>query len=123
MSTGLENLKIYQMAEALEIELHKITEDFPTDEKFRSVDQIRRSSASVTNNISEAYARYSYEEKIRFLYIAKGEATETKMNMSKSAKKGFLLETLANGIAARYTELLRVISGYIKFIKQQDMIS
>lgn len=38
MSTGLENLKIYQMAEELEIELHILTKTFPNDEKFRSVD-------------------------------------------------------------------------------------
>lgn len=48
MATGLENLKIYKMAEDLEIEVHKITVNFPKDEKFRSVDQLRRSSASVT---------------------------------------------------------------------------
>jgi len=121
MSTGLDNLKIYKMAEVLEIELHKITDKFPTDEKFRSVDQIRRSSASVANNISEGYARHTYKEKIRYLYIAKGEAEETKRNILKSAKKGFLSEKLADNIAVRYTELLKAISGYITFIKTQDL--
>ena len=121
MPTGLENLKVYQMAEKLEIELHKITEKFPNDEKFRSVDQIRRSSASVANNISEGYARHTYKEKVRYLYIAKGEAEETKRNVLKSAKKGFLTEQLAENTAIKYTELLKAISGYIKFIKIQDL--
>jgi four helix bundle protein len=116
MATGLENLKIYKMAENLEIELHKITKDFPDDEKFRSVDQIRRSSSAVANNISEGYARHTYKEKIRYLYIAKGEAEETKRNILRSARKGFITEISANGIEVQYTELLKAISGYIKFI-------
>ncbi len=120
MATGLENLKIYQMAENLEVELHKITESFPKDEKFRSVDQIRRSSAAVANNISEGYARHTYKEKIRYLYIAKGEAEETKRNILRSAKKEIVNKDLADKIAEKYTELLKAISGYIKFIKEKD---
>ena len=73
MPTGLENLKVYQMAETLEIEVHKLTEKFPSDEKFRSVDQIRRSSASVANNISEGYARHTFKEKIRYLWLKTSE--------------------------------------------------
>ncbi|MEK7567877.1 MAG: four helix bundle protein [Patescibacteria group bacterium] len=121
MATGLENLKVYQIAEALEIDVHKLTEKFPKDEKFRSVDQIRRSSASVANNISEGYARHSYLEKIRYLYIAKGEAEETKRNIIKSGKKGFLNQEIAQKIADNYTELLKAISGYIGFLKNKKL--
>jgi len=120
MPTGLENLKIYQIVESFEIEVHKITETFPTDEKFRSIDQIRHSSSSVANNISEGYASHTYKEKVRYLYIAKGEAEETKRNILKSAKKGFLSEVLAESVAIKYTDLLKGISGYIKFIKTYD---
>src|SRR3989338_9430867 len=117
MATGLENLKIYSMAENLEIRLHKITKTFPADEKFRSVDQIRRSSASVANNIAEGYARYSFQEKIRYFYIAKGEAEETKRNILRCYKKEFLKNEIAEEIANDYTELLKAISGYIKFLR------
>ena len=120
MATGLENLKIYNMAEDLEVFIHKITKDFPNDEKFRSVDQLRRSSASVTNNIAEGYNRYSYQEKIRYLIIAKSEAEETKINNLRSAKKGFIKNDLSQEIADKYTELIKAISGYIRFLKEQQ---
>ena len=121
MATGLENLKIYSMAENLEIRLHKITKTFPADEKFRSVDQIRRSSASVANNIAEGYARYSFQEKIRYFYIAKGEAEETKRNILRCYKKEFLKNEIAEEIANDYTELLKAISGYIKFLRAKQL--
>ena len=121
MSTGLENLKVYQMAEALEIEVYKVTKDFPKDEKFGSVNQLRRSSAAVSNNIAEGYARHSYAEKVRYLYIAKGEAEETKRNLIRSGKKGLIPENLANDLADKYTGLLKAISGYIGFLKDKSL--
>jgi len=74
MATGLDNLWIYKLAEDLEVEIHEITKRFPRDEFYRSVDQIRRSSAAAANNIAEAYHKSTIKEKIRFLYIASGEA-------------------------------------------------
>ncbi len=119
MATGLENLKIYQLAEKLEITVYKVTEDFPKDEKYRSVDQLRRSSSSSANNIAEGYNRYSYQEKIRYLCIAKSEAEETKRNIIRSFKKGFLQEKVAIEIADNYTALIKGISGYIKFLNKK----
>ena len=81
MATGLENLKIYQMAKALELEVFRLIKTFPLDERFRSVDQLNRSSSSVTNNIAEAYNKKSGKEKIRILNdIVKGEPNETRSN-------------------------------------------
>jgi len=120
MSTGLENLKVYQMAEALEIEVYKITKNFPKEERYGSTNQLRRSSAAVSNNIAEGYARHSYAEKVRYLYIAKGEAEETKRNIIRSGKKDLLPESVANDLAHEYTGLLKAISGYIGFLKDKS---
>ena len=120
MATGLDNLKVYTMAEELEFLMHEITKEFPGDEKYRSVDQIRRSSCSVTNNIAEGYNRFSYKEKSRYLIIAKGEAEEAKRNIIRSSKKGFLTEEKAKEISDKYTELLKALSGYKRFIEVQQ---
>ena len=120
MSTGLENLKVYQMAETLEIEIYKLIKDFPPEEKYTSADQLKRSSAAVANNIAEGYARHSYPEKVRYLYIAKGEAEETKRNLIRSGKKELIEAKVANALADQYTGLLKAISGYIKFLKDKS---
>lgn len=115
MATGLENLWIYRLAEDLEIEVHEITKIFPRDEIFRSVDQLRRSSSSVSNNIAESYHKTTLKEKVRFLNISKGEAEETKRGMLKSARKKFITENVAKNIADRYTVLLKGTNAYIRF--------
>ena len=116
MATGLENLWIYKLAEDLKVEVHDITKLFPKDEIYRSVDQLRRSSDSVSNNIAESYYKQSVKEKIRFLTIAKGELEETRRNMIRSSRKDFLTKQKADNLFERYTVLLKGINAYIKFL-------
>jgi four helix bundle protein len=120
MATGLENLKIYIMASELELQVFEITKTFPKDEKYRSVDQLRRSSSSVTNNIAESYNKRSVKERVRILHdIVKGEAEETKRNLEMCIRKSFHDK---KEIVDKYTELLKAVSGYIRFIKMSDNI-
>lgn len=120
MKGGLDNLEIYKLAERLEIFIHKVTEKFPKDEKYRSVDQLRRSSSSTTDNISESYNRYSYGDKINRMYIARGEAGETKAGMRKAFKKGFISKKMATFVDEKYTELIKGINGYIAYLKRME---
>ena len=121
MATGLENLWIYQLSEDLEIEVHEVTKLFPRDEIYRSVDQLRRSSCSASNNIAESYHKGSVKEKIRFLNIAKAEAEETKMNIHRSFRKGFVLKEKTDYLIERYTVLIKGIYAYQKFLMLQEL--
>ena len=124
MQGGIENLKIYKLAERLEIFIHRVTDEFPIDEKYRSIDQLRRSSSSVAGNISEAYYRYHYKDRMYKLYIARGEAGETRSGIIKAFKKGFTSKNIADFVYERYTELIKGINGYIKYLrnKQNDIL-
>lgn len=118
MATGLDNLKIYTMACNLELEVFNITKKFPSDEKFRSVDQLRRSSSSVSNNIAEAYNKRSFKERIRIMNdIVKGEAEETKRNLGMCLQKEFHTD---KEIIEKYTELLKAVSGFVRFLRTQE---
>ena len=121
MATGLENLWIYKLAEDLEIEIHEATKTFPKDEMFRSIDQLRRSSSSVSNNIAESYHKTTLKEKTKYLSIAKGEAEETKRGILKSARKKFIREDAAVTIADRYTILLKGTNSYIRFLNLNEV--
>ena len=116
MATGLDNLKIYKVAEELELKVHELTKNYPKDEKYRSIDQLRRSSSAVTNNIAEAYNKRSIKEKTHILRdIAKCEAEGTKRNLIRCSKKGFDIDKSLL-IAEEYTGLIKMISGYIRFL-------
>ena len=117
---GIENFKIYRLAERLEIFVYRVTEEFPFDEKYRSVNQLRRSSSSTTENISECYHRYHYADKINRQIIARGEAGETRDGIIRAYKKGFTTKKKAEFTYNKYTELIKGINGYIRYLREEQ---
>jgi len=47
---GYRDLKVYQMAYQIALDIHQFTKTFPKEEKYSLTDQIRRSSRSVPAN-------------------------------------------------------------------------
>lgn len=122
MATGIENLKIYQLAKELEVKVYRITSTFPRDERFRSIDQLRRSSSSVTNNIAESYNKQSIKDKIHILRdVAISEAEETRSNLFLCAAKEFTDKSSLENLAEKYRELMMATNGYIRFLKTSKL--
>lgn len=106
------------MARELELRVFELTKKFPKDEFFRSVDQVRRSSSSITNNIAEGYNKRSIKDRVRiFNDIAKGEANETRGNLEITLKKGFHNDQI---LIDDYTQLIKGISGFVNFLKLSE---
>ncbi|MDP3770829.1 MAG: four helix bundle protein, partial [bacterium] len=49
--------------------------------------------------------------------LCRGEAEETRTNLIRCAKKGFLSMEEAMRLADRYTELMKAISGFVRYLK------
>ena len=61
MIKNVNDLKVYQMAYQLAMEIFEITKKFPKEEIYSLTDQMRRSSRSVAINIREGYAKRKYK--------------------------------------------------------------
>jgi four helix bundle protein len=73
-----KDLKVYQKAYTLAMEIFNTSKRWPPEEKFSLTDQIRRSSRSVCSNLREAWAKRRYEAHfISKLTDADGENSET----------------------------------------------
>ena len=73
---SFEGLKVWQEARLLTKLVYQFTLRLPDYEKYALGNQIRRAMISVTSNIAEGSARFSYKEKIHFLAIAYGSLAE-----------------------------------------------
>ncbi|MBM4175108.1 MAG: four helix bundle protein [Ignavibacteria bacterium] len=69
-------MHVWQSAFDLIIEIYRITKDFPSDEKFGIVSDMRRAANSIAHNIAEGYGRYEPKDKNRFYKISRGSCYE-----------------------------------------------
>ncbi len=65
-----EKLEIWQLSVELVDKIYKISDEFPEDEKFGLISQLRRAAISVSLNIAEGRASDSDPEFRRFLGIS-----------------------------------------------------
>jgi len=72
------DLKVWKEAHELVLMIYKVTGNFPKEEMFGLISQMRRSSISITANIAEGFGRQGYKEKVQFYYLAQGSITELK---------------------------------------------
>ena len=77
---GHRDLKVFQLAYKLAMEIFEVSKLFPKEEKYSLTDQIRRSSRSVAANIAEGFRKRQYPKMfVSKLADADGEATETQV--------------------------------------------
>ena len=85
------DLRLYQNAIDSAMEIFQITKDFPAEEKYSMVDQMRRSSRSVCANIAEGWRKRRYKAAfIAKLSDAESEAAETQVWLELAEKCGYL---------------------------------
>ncbi|PCH69503.1 MAG: diversity-generating retroelement protein bAvd family protein [Bacteroidetes bacterium] len=78
MNRGYKDLKVFQLAYKVSMEIFELSKKFPIEEQYSLTDQIRRSSRSVAVNIGEGYRERIYPKHfVSKMSDADGECTET----------------------------------------------
>jgi len=67
-----EDLEVWKKAHTLVISIYKITGQFPGEERFGLVSQMRRAAISIAANIAEGFKRRSPRDKTSFYNISRG---------------------------------------------------
>ena len=74
--TSVEDLDVFKLAHDLTLRVYKATSEFPKEEVFGLVSQMRRAAASVGMNLAEGSMRLSSREYRQFVGIARGSTGE-----------------------------------------------
>ena len=78
---NFRTLNIWRQGIQLVIDIYKLSEQLPTEEKFGLKRQICRAAVSIPSNIAEGCSRPSEAEYGRFLEIALGSAFEVETQL------------------------------------------
>ena len=113
--SGHRNLKAFQLAYGLALEIFKETSGFPKHEIYSLTDQIRRASRSVAANLVEAHRKRRYKN-VFVLKIsdADAEATEVQVWLDFAKDFGYLPLDKHEALITGYEELGRMLGGILK---------
>ena len=106
---------VFQQTENLALESYRITKNFPADERFAMVQQIRRAVLSVHLNLAEGCSRKSSNERKRYFEIARGSVIEIDAAIGLAFKLQYCelksIENLGTLIVSCFKQLTAMIAS------------
>ena len=108
-----KDLLAWQKSLTLAKKVYQVTGNFPTEERFGLVNQMRRCAVSIRSNIAEGYGRGSDKELLRFLYVALGSSNELETQLILSLELSFMKEEDSRMLQGLNTEVNKMILSLI----------
>ena len=112
-----EDLRVFQAAMDLRVDIQRMTRAFPRDELFGIVSQLRRAAGSITRNIAEGQGRLTLGEWLNFLGNARGSLYEVESELIASWRLEYIDETTLRQTQRRLRDVACQLAGLIKYVQ------
>jgi four helix bundle protein len=120
---NFKELVVWQKSKALAKNTFLLLKDFPNDERFELVSQMRRAMISIPSIIAEGTGRNSNNDFCRFPDIALSSAYELETQIILSYDLGYLTEKVFTNITTEVQEVQKMLFGLKRsFIKTKERI-
>lgn len=110
--TSFKDLIVWRKSIELVKEIYRITDQFPSEDRFVLVAQMRRAALSIPSNIAEGKKRKGKAELLQFFRIADGSAAELESQLIVATE----LYSSLNFKTVSYLlqEIQKMLCAYIK---------
>lgn len=112
-------LNVWKEARDFQLFIFNLSKSLPPEEKFRLADQLIRASRSIAANIAEGHGRYHFQEQIQFCRPARGSLSEVLSHVYTAFDCHYIAGDQVTQIEQRASVLLKLINGYLLFLKKQ----
>ena len=109
--SGYRDLRVWNKAIALVLDVYRITEKFPHSERFGLTTQLRRAAVSVPSNIAEGHSRATRGEYKTFLSIARGSVAEVEVQLTLAEQLGYVNLSVASNALDCCDAISRMITN------------
>jgi four helix bundle protein len=110
ITRSYKDLIVWQKGIALAKLVYELTKNFPPEERFGLVAQMRRAAVSIPSNIAEGQARHTTGEFIQFISHAEGSVAELDTQFILSIELTFCRQAVANPVLEVIGELRRMLN-------------
>lgn len=118
MTQAVRDLQVWNRAIELAVHIYDLTREFPKEESYGLLSQIRRAAVSIASNIAEGRGRLTDGEFRHFLGLAQGSNCEvqTQLVIARrlklgSAEKLSAAAGLSEEVGKMLSTLLKVVPG------------
>lgn len=98
--------------------VYELTGQFPAQEKFGLVSQMRRAAVSIPCNIAEGAARKGKKEFKNFLSMAQGSLSELDTQLDLSVSLGFAERNEVAAITPELVKIDKMLTGLIRSLER-----
>ena len=112
--SSFQDMSVWKKANNLSVRIFELTIKLPRSEDYGLTSQIRRSSNSVSGNISEGFGRKTSRDKNNFYTISRGSAFETQNHLIYGNKVGYFSNKDTNELIIEYDELIKELNKLMK---------
>lgn len=116
--SAYRKLEVWQRGMDLVVEIYRLIEGLPTQEKFGLVSQIQRAAVSIPANVAEGYGRVHRGDYVRHLSIARGSLMELETHRTLCVRLNMLerdqvvpVWQLAQETGKKLTALIRALKS------------
>jgi four helix bundle protein len=113
-------LQVWEKAHQFTITLYAVTQQFPREELYGLVSQMRRCSVSIPSNLAEGCGRNSSAELARFSEIAMGSASELEYQLLLSCDLGYLDYATYERLDHDLNDVKRMLNRFIQRLRQTN---
>lgn len=115
---NLKELKIWNKAIDLTVEVYKVTAEYPSDERFGLISQSRRAAVSIPSNIAEGAGRNSLKE-FNNLGVANGSCYELQTQLIVANKLEMIPDEILNPVLESIDELQKMTYGFQQMLDKK----
>jgi four helix bundle protein len=118
MTQSYRDLIAWNKAMELVTQVYRMTQNFPKEELFGLMSQLRRSAVSIPSNIAEGQGRLSKGEFRLFLGHARGSLSELETQVLIAQDLEYLNANETEQLLNMSAELGRILNGLIASMKK-----
>ena len=116
---GYRDLLVWQRAMDLVVQVYRLSDTLPRNEKYGLVQQMRRAAASVPSNVAEGHGRDHLGDYLHHLSIANGSLMEMETQVLIAGRMSYVSKESEDRALAQAAEVGRMLAGLVRALKRR----
>lgn len=114
-----QDLEVWKQSKDLVTAVYRLTKNYPKEESYGLVNQMRRAAVSIPSNIAEGCGRNHTKDSIQFFFISRGSLYEVETQIVISNELAYVDKQTTDEILIRIQTCKKLLNGFINYFQSK----